>query len=78
MGQPCGSIGVSQVPCYDRVFLADAAAGDFEFRVDDFDDKSDPVKCQPGGGEHFRLQSDGRLGYRTTYQPLAQGILERQ
>lgn len=78
LGQVCGSIGVSQVPCYGRVSLEGVDGDDAEFRVSDFDQRSNTASCQAGAGEHFRLLSDGRLSYHTTYEPVAQGILTRQ
>ena len=76
-GQLCGSISVPHVPCYGQIFLGSMDNGDVEFRVDNFDDRSNRQKCQPGAGEHFRLQSDGKLAYHTTYDPVAQGTLTR-
>jgi hypothetical protein len=75
--EPCGSISVSHVPCYGEVFLVKAEDNDFEFRVDNFDGKSNRTICQPGAGEHFRLRPDGKVTYTTTYEPVAQGTLER-
>ena len=77
VGQPCGSISVSHVPCYGRISLKTVDNGDVEFNVDSFDKRSNPNVCQPGAGEHFRLQSGGTLAYHTTYQPVAQGTLHR-
>jgi hypothetical protein len=51
---------------------------EFEFRVDNFDARSNRSVCQPGGGEHFKLRPDGRLVYSTTYEPKADGLLERR
>ena len=75
--EPCGSISVSHVPCYGEVFLVKMQNNDFEFRVDNFDAKSNQTICQPGAGEHFKLRSDGKVAYTTSYEPIAQGILER-
>jgi hypothetical protein len=77
LNERCGAISVSNVPCYGEVFLEKAQDNEFEFRVDNFYGRSDPKRCQPGAGEIFRLRPDGRLGYSTTYEPKAQGILER-
>jgi hypothetical protein len=77
VGKVCGSISVSHVPCYGQIFLVGVEAGEVEFRVANFDKKSDQTNCHPGAGERFRLRSDGRLAYRTTYDPVAQGTLER-
>ena len=77
VGQACGSISVSHVPCYGRISLKSVDNGDVEFNVDSFDPRSNPSGCKPGAGEHFRLQSDGTLAYHTTYQPVAQATLHR-
>jgi len=76
-GRLCGSIGVSHVPCYGQIFLENVSNGDVEFRVDNFDKRSNRGVCQPGAGEHFRLQPDGQLAYHTSYEPAAQGTLQR-
>jgi hypothetical protein len=76
-GKACGTIGVSHVPCYGQVFLENVTGDEVEFRVADFDKRSNKDVCQPGAGELFRLQSDGTLAYRTTYDPIAQAILHR-
>jgi hypothetical protein len=78
LDQRCGSISVSHVPCYGQIFLAAVDGDEVEFRVGNFDGRSDRAVCQPGAGEHFRLQPDGRLAYRTTYDPHAVGTLERK
>jgi hypothetical protein len=77
LGQLCGSIGVSHVPCYGQVFLENVDNDEVEFRVANFDERSDRTNCRPGAGEHFRLRPDGRLAYRTTYEPIARGVLKR-
>lgn len=77
LNELCGSISVSHVPCYGKVFLEKAQDNEFEFRVDNFYGQSNRATCQPGAGELFKLQSDGKLVYTTTYEPAAQGILER-
>lgn len=76
-GRVCGSIGVSHVPCYGQIFLESVSNDDVEFRVDNFDKRSNRAVCQPGAGEHFRLQPDGQLAYHTSYEPMAQGTLQR-
>jgi hypothetical protein len=77
IGQLCGSIGVTHVPCYGHVFLDNVDGDEVEFRVADFDARSNRTACQPGAGERFRLRPDGMLAYRTTYEPIAQGTLKR-
>jgi hypothetical protein len=77
-GQLCGSISVPHVPCYGQIFLEKVDKGDVEFRVDNFDKRSNHRVCQPGAGEHFRLQSNGTLAYHTTYDPVSQGTLTRE
>ena len=74
-GQRCGRIGISSVPCYGEVFLEAENDGDVEFTVAHFDKRSDHDICRAGAGEHFRLRTDGKLNYRTSYEPIAQGIL---
>ena len=76
-GQRCGSISVSNVPCYGEIFLVKIKNEDYEFRVDNFYGRSDPNHCQPGAGEHFRLQPDGKLAYSTSYSPGIHGLLEK-
>lgn len=78
LNERCGSISVSHVPCYGEVFLDKAQDLEFEFRVDNFDARSNRSVCQPGGGEHFKLRPDGKLVYSTTYEPKADGLLERR
>ncbi len=73
----CGSISVSHVPCYGEVFLEKAQGTEFEFRVAKFYGESNRTACQAGAGETFKLRPDGKLVYKTTYEPAAQGILER-
>jgi hypothetical protein len=78
INERCGTISVSHVPCYGEVFLHTARDQDFEFRVDNFYGQSNREQCQAGPGEHFHLRPDGKLDYSTTYQPEAEGLLERQ
>jgi hypothetical protein len=73
----CGSISVSHVPCYGEIFLERVHDPTFEFRVDNFYGQSDREKCTPGAGEEFQRRPDGKLDYRTTYEPHAEGVLER-
>lgn len=73
----CGSISVSHVPCEGEVFLEKIEDDDFEFHVSNFFGRSNRDVCQPGSGEHFRLLPDGKLAYRATYEPEAQGTLAR-
>jgi hypothetical protein len=73
----CGSISVSHVPCEGEIFLEKAGDAAFEFHVANFYGRSNRDVCQPGAGEYFRLQSDGKLAYTTSYDAETQGILER-
>lgn len=73
-GKHCGTISVSHVPCYGQISLLASTSGDYEFNVDRFDAGSGS-KCQPGGGEHFRLV-DGVLTYTTSYG--ARGTLKKK
>lgn len=77
LGQLCGSIGVSHVPCYGQITLENIDNDEVEFRVTNFYNGSNLAVCQPGAGERFRSRPDGQLTYRTTYEPIAQGILKR-
>jgi hypothetical protein len=77
LNKRCGSISVSHVPCYGEVFLENADDDEFEFRVDNFYGRSNRTVCQPGAGEHFKARADGKLDYWTSYEPRAQGTLER-
>lgn len=77
LNEHCGAIEVSNGPCHGQVFLDAVEGGEVALRVENFDARSDPNICQAGGGEHFRLRPDGKLGYRTTYEPLVSGVLER-
>ncbi|MGH9840943.1 MAG: hypothetical protein ACREEM_19485 [Blastocatellia bacterium] len=67
LNEKCGTISVSHVPCYGEIFLKEAGGGDYEFHVDNFDNRSDLKTCQPGAGEHFKLLADGKLSYVATY-----------
>ena len=76
--QRCGSISVSHVPCEGEIFLEKLEDDNgFEFQVSNFYGSSNRDVCQPGAGEHFRLRSDGKLIYTTSYEPTAEGVLER-
>ncbi|WP_460518111.1 hypothetical protein [Flindersiella endophytica] len=77
IGEPCGSIGVSHVPCYGEVSLDSLHGEEVEFSVDNFDSRSDRSVCQAGAGERFRLRPDGKLAYRSTYEPVATAVLSR-
>jgi hypothetical protein len=78
IGEKCGLISVSHGPCYCEVFLDKAESGEFEFRVDNFYGQSNRSACQAGGGEQFKLRPDDRLLYTTSYEPKAEGLLERK
>ncbi len=73
----CGSISVSHVPCHGEVFLEKIEGANFEFRVANFYGSSNKTVCQPGAGELFALQPNGKLSYRTTYEPRATGVLDK-
>jgi hypothetical protein len=66
------------VPCYGQISLVGVEDDEVEFRVANFTAESNQQICQPGAGEHFRLRPDGRLAYRTTYEPITNGTLNRQ
>lgn len=65
--QKCGTISVSNVPCYGEIFLKQTNNGSYEFHVDNFDSRSDLKNCQAGAGEYFKLLTDGKLSYSTGY-----------
>ena len=77
INERCGSMSVSNTPCYGEIFLERAHDPSFEFRVDNFYGQSNREKCQAGPGEEFQLRPDGKLDYRTIYEPKAEGVLER-
>ena len=77
MNARCGTISVSHVPCKGAIYLNNLSAGDYEFRVDNFDSSSAKT-CEPGAGEHFQPGPDGTLIYSTSYPPRAHAILNRQ
>jgi hypothetical protein len=70
-------MSVSNTPCYGEISLERAHDPTFEFNVDHFYGQSDREKCQAGPGEEFQLRPDGKLDYRSTYEPTAEGTLER-
>ena len=76
VGEKCGTISVSHVPCYGEITLKEVNSGDYEFSVSDFDNRSNSRVCTPGAGEHFRLLENGKLSYSTAYSD-AKGTLER-
>ena len=77
LSQRCGSISVSHVPCEGEIFLEKIQDHVFEFNVSNFFGRSNRDVCQPGAGELFRLRSDGKLSYTTTYEPGTAGVLVR-
>jgi hypothetical protein len=78
VGEKCSLISVSHVPCYGEIFLDRVEVDEFEFRVDNFYGQSNRALCQPGGGEQFKLRPDNKLLYTTSYEPKAEGLLERK
>jgi hypothetical protein len=78
LSQLCGTIGVPQVPCYGQIFLNGVDNGEVDFNVANFDARSDHERCREGAGETFKLLPDGHLAYQTTYQPTAQGVLQKR
>jgi len=77
INEKCGSMSVSNTPCYGYISLERAHDPSFEFNVDNFYGQSDREKCNPGAGEEFQLRPDGKLDYRTTYDSGVTGLLER-
>lgn len=76
LGQPCGIIRVSNVPCYGNVSLFQVKEGEYDFSVDSF--RSGSAKsCTAGAGELFVLTAEGKLIYRTDYDASVRGVLSR-
>lgn len=76
LGQPCGIIRVSNVPCYGNVSLYQVKEGEYDFSVDSF--RSGSAKsCTAGAGELFVLTVEGKLIYRTDYDASVRGVLSR-
>jgi hypothetical protein len=76
IGEPCGRIRVSHLPCEGQLYLYAVAGSERERSVDDFSADSSKA-CTPGAGELFGLLADGTLPYTTTYDPRVRGVLVR-
>ena len=75
LGQPCGTIYVSSLPCEGRASLATVVDHTYEFNVDEFTSDSSS-ECTPGGGDFFELVDGGTLRYTTDYADI-EGALEK-
>jgi hypothetical protein len=75
LGQPCGSIYVSSLPCEGRASLEGVAGRTFEIHVDQFTSTSSP-DCTPGAGDFFELTDGGTLRYTADYADI-EGELAR-
>ena len=69
----CGTIAISNHPCYGRTSLRGVRDGEYELGVDAFDAGSDLGACKTGAGEYFRLNPDRTLSYRSDWR--AKGTL---
>ena len=64
LGEKCGVISVSHVPCHGELFLHGIENNNYEFRVDNFTNNSSAI-CTPGAGEHgFPISSAKFWGLR--------------
>ena len=74
LNERCGTISVSNVPCFGDLFFHDFSGGRYEFSVENFSAASGDG-CTPGAGEYLTPQGDGTLLYTTGYDPAIRGIL---
>jgi hypothetical protein len=74
LNERCGTISVSNVPCFGDLFFHDLSGGRYEFSVENFSAASGKG-CTPGAGEYLTPQGDGTLLYTTGYDPAIRGIL---
>lgn len=74
LNERCGTISVSNVPCFGDLFFHDFSVGRYEFSVQNFSAGSGQ-DCAPGAGEFLMPQGDGTLLYTTGYDPAIRGIL---
>lgn len=75
LGEPCGTIYVSSLPCEGRVSLAAVVGRSYELDVDRFTPGSSE-ECTPGKGDFFELVDDNTLRYTTDYADI-QGTLDK-
>jgi hypothetical protein len=77
LNDQCGTISVSDVPCYGQVFLHNIDGNHFEFEVANFYGKSNPDKCTRGAGEVFTPGPDDTLLYTASYEGPTSATLTR-
>lgn len=75
LGEPCGTIYVSSLPCEGRASLATVLDQTYEFNVDNFTGESSP-DCTPGGGDFFEVVNNSTLRYTTDYADI-EGVLRK-
>lgn len=75
LGQRCGWISVSHVPCKGELSLHALQGNDHEFSVDRFSPGSGS-QCTPGAGEHLRPIKSGAVLYTTTYDTRIKAFLK--
>jgi hypothetical protein len=72
--EPCGTIYVSDTPCWGDVSLKGVRGRVFELNVDRFTGRSGKG-CFTGAGEFFEPRDDGTLRYTTDYDAV--GLLHK-
>jgi hypothetical protein len=72
--ETCGSISVSNTPCFGDLSLKAISGDRYEFSVDHFSAGS-AKKCTPGAGEYLKRYGDDALLYTTGYDTSIRGIL---
>ena len=75
LGEPCGTIYVSSLPCEGRASLATVVDQTYEFNVDNFTAESSS-DCTPGGGDFFEVVNNSTLRYTTDYADI-EGVLRK-
>ena len=75
LGEPCGTIYVSSLPCEGRASLATVVDQTYELNVDNFTGESSP-DCTPGAGDFFEVVNNSTLRYTTDYADI-EGVLSK-
>jgi hypothetical protein len=75
LGETCGTVYVSSLPCEGQVSLASVKDQTYEFGVDQFTPESSS-DCTPGKGDFFELVDDSTLRYWADYDDI-EGVLRR-
>ena len=71
----CGTISVSDVPCFGDLSFHAVAGERYEFSVDHFSGESAESDCTPGAGEYLTPHGDDALLYTTGYDSTIRGVL---